>query len=402
MTGVFALDYLKAPTWFKIAKVARYVRLYGPRRTWMKVLAQIHMRRQYKGASVLHKHANGAGHVGLIGCGSFAFSTIGYYLKRNFGSVLRSAMDVDQGRACSLGAAYGAGHCTTSSMDLIDDPGIDLVYIASNHASHAEYAIEALGRGKTVHIEKPHVVSIDQLIRLCSAMMRSIGKVALGFNRPGSPLGVEIQAALFSQDGPAMLNWFVAGHEIPSDHWYFKPEEGGRVLGNLCHWTDFVYQMIPSGARYPIRIVPTRSDKADCDIAVTYCFGDGSIAVISFSAKGHTFEGVRERFAAHRGNVLISMDDFQSARIETGARIRRLSTLFRNHGHEQNIVNSYRLVRPSPFAGKPCSTRYVWETGELVLRTREALEHNREIIVQGFEESAQKLGIGDQLAAKRQ
>jgi len=153
VTGAFALDYLKAPVWFKIAKVARYVRLYGPRRTWMKVLAQIHMRRQYKGASVVHKSARGAGHVGLIGCGSFAYSTIGYYLKRNFGRVLRSAMDVDQGRACSLGAAYGAGHCTTSSRDLIDDPEIDLVYIASNHASHAEYAIEAVGRVQTVHID---------------------------------------------------------------------------------------------------------------------------------------------------------------------------------------------------------------------------------------------------------
>ena len=167
------MDYLKAPVWFKIAKVARYVRLYGPRRTWLKIRAQLHMRRPYKGTSIVRRPANGAGHVGLIGCGSFAYSTIGYYLKRNFGRVLRCAMDVDQGRACSLGAAYGAGYCTTSSKDVIDDPEIDLVYIASNHASHAEYAIEALGRGKTVHIEKPHVVSIDQLTRLCSAMTRS-------------------------------------------------------------------------------------------------------------------------------------------------------------------------------------------------------------------------------------
>ena len=359
----------------------------------MKVRAQLHMRRPYKEAGVTRAYADRKSHVGLIGCGSFAYSTIGYYLKRNFGRVLRGAMDVDRSRACSLRAAYRADYCTTNSRDLIDDPAIDLIYIASNHASHAEYAIEALDHGKTVHIEKPHAVSIDQLARLCSAMTRNTGKVALGFNRPGSPLGREIRAALFSQDGPAMLNWFVAGHEIPPDHWYFRPEEGGRVLGNLCHWTDFVYQMIPPGARYPIRIIPTRSDKADCDIAVTYCFGDGSIAAITFSAKGHTFEGVRERFAAHRGNALVSMDDFQSARIEIGARTRRISTLFRDHGHEQNIVNSYHLARPSPLAGTSCSASYVWETGELFLRTREALEHNREVVVQRFKGNVKDFGI---------
>ena len=87
-----------------------------------------------------------------------------------------------------------------------------------------------------------------------------------------------------------MINWFVAGHEIDPSHWYFHEKEGGRVLGNLCHWTDFTYQMIDEKNRYPIKIIPTRSEKADCDISVSYVFGDGSIASITFSAKGHTFE----------------------------------------------------------------------------------------------------------------
>ena len=30
-----------------------------------------------------------------------------------------------------------------------------------------------------------------------------------------------------------MISWFIAGHNIDSDHWYFNPKEGGRVLGNL-------------------------------------------------------------------------------------------------------------------------------------------------------------------------
>ncbi len=223
---------------------------------------------------------------------------------------------MDVHRAASLFAQYHLNYYTDDPARLIADPAVDLVYIASNHASHAEYAIQALERGKSVHIEKPHAVTEDQLLRLCRAMHSSSGRVRLGFNRPYSPFGQAIRAALGSQSGPAMLNWFIAGHELPKDHWYFKDEEGGRVLGNLCHWTDFIYQLVPAENRLPVVITPTRSRQADCDIAVTYRFGDDTLAVITFSAKGHTFEGVRERFAAHRGNVLISMDDFQELLVE--------------------------------------------------------------------------------------
>jgi predicted dehydrogenase len=230
-----------------------------------------------------------------------------------------------------------------------------------------------------VHIEKPHVVTYDQLERLCAAMSASAGRVTLGFNRPDSRIGREIRDQLWSQSGASMFNWFIAGHEIAPDHWYYKPEEGGRVLGNLCHWTDFVMQLVPESVRYPITIIPARAEKSDCDIAVSYVFGDGSIAAITFSAKGHTFEGVRERFAAHRGNVLISMDDFQTLTIDCVDRKHRTSLRYRDHGHDRAIRNSYALVRGDN-AG--VSAHYVWQTGDLFLRTREALEQNRTLTIE--------------------
>ena len=122
-------------------------------------------------------------------------------------------------------------------------------------------------------------------------MDASGGRVALGFNRPLSRIGREITRRLAAEDGASMFNWFVAGHEIPADHWYFREEEGGRILGNLCHWTDFVLRLVPEEHRYPIEINPTRAEKADSDIAVTYTFGDGSIAAITFSAKGPHVRG---------------------------------------------------------------------------------------------------------------
>jgi hypothetical protein len=213
-------------------------------------------------------------------------------------------------------------------------------------------------------------------------MEQGRGRVALGFNRPLSRIGREIAARLAAEEGPSMLNWFIAGHEIEPDHWYFREEEGGRVLGNLCHWTDFVLRLVPPEHRYPIEINPTRAVKADSDIAVTYTFGDGSIAAITFSAKGHTFEGVKERFAAHRGNTLITMDDFKTLDVQVVEQRQRIRERHRDHGHEELIRSSYLLGRGE---GPGATTSYVWETGDLFLRTKHALEQAERVTVKPFD-----------------
>jgi predicted dehydrogenase len=376
------LDYLRQPLTFKLRKALRYVRLYGPGRTAVKVRSHYHMQRRFDPPPPARERRVSGRHVGILGCGKFAYAQIAYYLTSVRGKVIRAAMDVDVDRAVSLFERYGLDYYTDDALQILGDPQIDLVYIASNHASHAEYAIGALEQGKHVHIEKPHVVDEDQLIRLCRAMQSSPGKVALGFNRPLSTIGREIKRRLDEQQGPAMLNWFVAGHEIPPDHWYFREEEGGRILGNLCHWTDFVLQLVPPDARFPVTINPTRADKADSDVAVTYTFGDGSIAAITFSAKGHTFEGVKERFAAHRGNALISMDDFRTLRIEVVERRHVRRQRFRDHGHKAAILNSYALSRPGTTLG--ADVAYVWETGQLFLQTKVALEERRSITMEPY------------------
>lgn len=378
------VDYLSQSPLFKLKKALRYARLFGPRRTLVKAQAQYHMRKRFRRLPAAPSADAGA-HVGLLGCGNFGYSHICYYLSKNYGRVLRAAMDPNIHRAASLTRRWGAAYYTDDAVRIIDDADIDLIYVASNHASHADYAVSALERDKSVHIEKPHVVSEGQLRRVCAAMEASSGEVRLGFNRPGSRFGELIASSLHSQAGPAMHNWFIAGHRIEPDHWYFKEEEGGRVLGNLCHWTDFVYQLVPAEDRYPITIHPARAEKSDCDIVVTYVFGDGTIAAITFSAKGHTFEGVRERFAAHRGDVLIAMDDFRTLTIDVADRKQTIRQRYRDHGHERAIRRSYELVRPADAGTRGCSTAYVWETGELFLKTREALEERRMLTLDRFD-----------------
>ncbi len=297
------MDYLKQSFAFKVKKVLRYLAMYGPRRTYMKILGQKHMRRTYTVLPPQLGNQKWYHTVGMIGCGNYAYSTIAYFLKKEFGDVIGACMDKDINRAASFASQYRVPYYSDNTDDVIKNPEVRLVYIASNHATHAEYAIKAMEFGKDVYIEKPHVVSLDQLHCLHAAMRKYDRKIFLGFNRPGSRFGRTIAEALSRESGPAVMNWFVVGHYLEPDHWYHNEGEGGRVLGNLCHWTDFVLGLVP-GERFPMSIIPARWENSDRDMAVSFVFADGTVAAITFSSQGQTFDGVRESFRAQRGNTL--------------------------------------------------------------------------------------------------
>jgi predicted dehydrogenase len=345
------------------------------------------MNKTYDNLPTNNRSASIKQHVGLMGCGNFGFSNIAYYLCKNKGVIFRGVMDSNVNRAISVFEEYKTSYYTTNPDDIINDSAINLVYIASNHASHAEYAIKSIEKGKAVHIEKPHAVNLDQLIRLCNTIEKYNGKVRLGFNRPKSKLGQLVIQALNEQTGSTMLNWFVAGHEIDDTHWYFSPAEGGRVLGNLCHWTDLILQMIPEESRFPITIIPTRSQKSDCDISVSFVFGDGSIGTITFSAKGHTFEGVRETLNGHKGNALVHLKDFKEVRIDINEKTITKNLFFRDHGHQRAVVDSYKMLNDDSLKE---SLEYIWDTGYLVLKTKEALDNFEPITIDSFKTAFSK------------
>lgn len=377
-------DYTKAAPWFKVRKVARYVRLFGIARTMIKVRAQYHMKADegFDGAQwqnpACHDPAAAGRNTAIIGCGNYAFANLAYYLRKLDQRFLRATHDTNRTRARSLCQAYRGGYAVADWRDIVADPKVKLVFISSNHASHAEYAIACLEAGKHVHIEKPHVVTDDQLARLETAMAaRPDARVFLGFNRPRSVLFRQLQSQLSRQAGPLMINWFIAGHEIPAGHWYFNDKEGGRVLGNLCHWTDLTLHLVGLENAFPCQVIPATAKGAQSDFAVSVIFADHSSASITFSAKGHTFEGVREVLNLHRGNLLANITDFQHLTMDVVEKKVRRSLWHRDHGHFANISNSFEAVRNEQFRGERLA--YVVATARFFLAIREAIESGRTV-----------------------
>ena len=109
------------------------------------------------------------------------------------------------------------------------------------------------------------------------------------------------------------------------------------------------------------------------DYCVGLKFADGSVASITFSAKGYTFEGVREVLQAHRGNTLVRLIDFKESVIEVVDKRQHLKTFHRNHGHGSNILNSFESIRRNRNTNGTDS-RYLTATSKLFLGVRQAFD----------------------------
>ena len=103
--------------------------------------------------------------LGVIGYGYW-----GPNLVRNFmeapGSTVVAVSDLRSERLNQLTARYPTIKTSANTQDLLDDPEIDALAIATPVSTHFEIAMAALRAGKHVLVEKPLAANSDQALRL--------------------------------------------------------------------------------------------------------------------------------------------------------------------------------------------------------------------------------------------
>ena len=95
---------------------------------------------------------------GFIGCGP-AFNEVE-------GSQVVAVMSRSENKARSYAERHHIRKWYTDAQELIDDPDVNAIYIATPPSSHATFAIMAMRAGKPVYIEKPLAASYNDCIRI--------------------------------------------------------------------------------------------------------------------------------------------------------------------------------------------------------------------------------------------
>ncbi len=92
---------------------------------------------------------------GILGAGDVAEVKSGPAFREAPGSELVAVMRRDAAKAADFARRHGVGRWYDDSEELISDPVIDAIYVATPPSSHVDYVVRALGAGKFVYVEKP-------------------------------------------------------------------------------------------------------------------------------------------------------------------------------------------------------------------------------------------------------
>ena len=240
--------------------------------------------------------------------------------------------------AALVGREYGFALATTDSDRAIEElPAPGLVIVATAHDSHTRLACAAAKAGHRVFLEKPPTVTQEDVHQLAEVMQANPGTIEIGFNRRYHPLVRKARAHLRNESGPTSIACVVKELTFQEDHWYFWPNQGTRITGNLCHWIDLAVHLI-DGAPMPISVtlsprLPSTEPGSDEERTLTVTFEDGSLLTVLGTTRGDDIRGVQEYMDIRRGNTSITIDDLWKYRVRHGGIERVSRTLFRDKAH---------------------------------------------------------------------
>ncbi len=103
---------------------------------------------------------------GFIGCGEVTKTKSGPAFRKVPQSQVVAVMSRDAAKAKTYARERGIKRWYDDAQELIDDPEVNAVYIATPPSSHATYAIMAMKAGKPVYIEKPMAQTYEECIRI--------------------------------------------------------------------------------------------------------------------------------------------------------------------------------------------------------------------------------------------
>ena len=309
-----------------------------------------------------HRPTRARPRIGVIGAGTFARSTLIPHLKA--GAEVSAVANATGPSAKFAADRVGAPMATTDADELFADEDIDAVVIATRHDTHAEYATRALDAGKHVFVEKPLALSEPQLQAVEAAAANSDGVLIVGFNRRYAPLATELQTELGGH-GPLIVNYRVSAGGLPASHWTHDPAiGGGRIVGEVCHFVDFVSFL--TGA--PVIAVAAAaasgsSEPREDNVAALLQLADGSAATIVYAALGDR-SLPKERIEVMGDLGAGVLDDFRELTLHRGGTARKRS-IKRDKGHAAEIAAFLAACRtgiaPRPISDLAAVTRATFQ-----------------------------------------
>jgi len=283
--------------------------------------------------------------IGFAGAGSYAQSHLLPNIPKDGTAILKGVMTATGTGARSVGERFGFEFCTGNEDDIFHNDNINMVFIASRHDSHAAYVLKALSAGKHVFVEKPLCMTESELADIVQAYDAAQGKLHLmvGFNRRFSPLTQTIKQQIAG--GPAAMHYRLNAGFIPKDSWIQDMEiGGGRIIGEVCHFIDFL-TYINGSLPATVHAAAMQSASGNNDtVTITLTFQNGSIGTVSYFANGD--KGLpKERVEIFSSGTVYILDNFRRLTIHANGRKKEKKLLIQDKGQKNEVRSFLEAIR---------------------------------------------------------
>lgn len=309
--------------------------------------------------------------IGLIGLGAFMKSEILPHLKLCSDVRIQGVASGGGLDSKNVGKEWGAEYATSDYKKLLEDKDIDLIICATRHSSHAKIAKEALAAGKHVYMEKPLAVNEEELEEIMREAEKSKGMLFVGFNRRFSKHFTEARRE-FSDSGTPLQILYRINYAL-EEHWTHDPKEGGRLIGEACHFTDALGFLTGSRPRRVYGgVIPVGGGVPhEENFSFTVEFEDGSLGTVFYSGVGN-FRLPKEYIEIYGGGKIMVIDNFKSGKILTAGKTRSVNLKKQHKGYFEELDLLLSAIRNG---GKPpISLEELYASHMAIFKVQESLK----------------------------
>lgn len=318
----------------------------------------------------------------VIGAGNFARTMLLPHLqgKIPFGTVVNNtALSANH-----VKGKFGFAEVATDANAVLGAPASTAaaVLIGTRHHLHAPLVVQALKANRHVFVEKPLCLTREELAEIDASLAKGSGSVQVGFNRRFAPATAELKKLLSAVPGPKSASFRVVPGKLDPTHWSANyAESGGRVLGEACHFLDYLCYILDSK---PVRVLAQTTWPASGrlpfpdSVTAQIEFADGSCGQLIYNGEADS-SWPKEQCTVYAAGLVAETVNFQELIVQRNRKQSRGK--FDGKGHAEQMAAWVTFLRGE--AEHPLPYEQARQSMVLTFAVLESIQAGRSVEVRG-------------------